>query len=70
MTPAYKPGDFLTEGMTAADVEAEYGPECPDIDMECVCCQAWMEFHLRETQKTTDPQTLYGFPVKITKGQV
>ena len=56
--------------MTAADVEAEYGPECPDIDMECVCCQAWMEFHLRETQKTTDPQTLYGFPVKITKGQV
>ena len=48
MTSAIRQQALLTEGMTTtSEVEAEFGPRCPDIDMECVCCKAWLEWDLR-----------------------
>ena len=48
MASASKPQPLLTEGMTTvAEVAAEFGPRCPDVDMECVCCKAWLEWDLR-----------------------
>ena len=68
MQPSMGKPKFLVKNMTAEQVQKKYGHRCADIahsgKMQCTCCQAWMEFDLRNLMTTMDPESLYGKPVK------